>query len=443
VEQETLPASAMAKDRDGGPAKPGLVVVFARGAAAARVMPLVGGALELGRGEDGPGKLDDGRVSRRHARVARDGKGFTVTDLGSHNGSFADGRALVANAPTALDRVLRLGDTLLVPVADVGPYERFGVRVVDGFVRGPAMQATLEEVETAAQSGTVLHVCGESGSGKEGIARAFHQAGPRAKGPLVAVNCAAIPPGLAERLLFGAKKGTYSGAEQDASGYLQDADGGTLFLDEIAELEAAVQAKLLRALEAKEVLPLGTSKPRKIELGFCSATNKDLRALVAAGTVREDFYFRIGRPVVQLPALRNRPEEIVALIVRELEAASLGPHVSLVEQCLLRPWPGNVREILAELRTAAQAAAKDGDRVTAQHLAPLAGSAFGAIDSGEPIKRMPQVVDDGERRRIEDALRANAGNVTATARALGLHRNQLRRLIERHGIALGDLDDAE
>jgi len=432
----------MAADRGGGVAKPGLVVVFARGTAAARVMPLDKGALELGRGDDGPGKLDDGRVSRRHARVTRDDKGFSVTDLGSQNGSFADGRALAANTPVALDRVLRVGDSLLVPVADVGPYERFGVRVVEGFVRGPAMQATLEEVEAAAASGSVLHVCGESGSGKEGIARAFHLAGPRAKGPLVAVNCAAIPPGLAERLLFGAKKGTYSGADQDASGYLQDADGGTLFLDEIAELEAQVQAKLLRALEAKEVLPLGTSKPRKIELGFCSATNKDLRALVAAGTVRDDLYFRVGRPAVQLPALRNRPEEIAALVVRELESAGTSAHVTLVEQCLLRAWPGNVRELLAELRTAAQAAAKDGDRVTAQHLAASAGSAFGAGDAAEPVKRAPPVVDDDGRKRIEDALRANAGNVTATARALGLHRNQLRRLIERHGIAVSD-DDVE
>jgi DNA-binding NtrC family response regulator len=442
VEPSTLPASALAADRDGVPAKPGLIVVFARGAAGARVMPLVGGALEIGRGDDGPGKLDDGRVSRRHARITRDAGGFTVTDLGSQNGTVADGRALVANAPTPLDRALRLGDSVLVPVADIGPYERYGVKTVDGFVRGPAMQATLAEVDSAAQAGSVLHVCGESGTGKEGIARAFHGAGPRGKGPLVAVNCAAIPSGLAERLLFGAKRGTYSGADQDAPGYLQDADGGTLFLDEIAELDAQVQAKLLRALESKEVLALGTSKPRKIEIGFCSATNKDLRALVAAGTVREDLYFRIGRPAVQLPALRNRPEEIAALVVRDLEAASLAPHVSLVEQCLLRAWPGNVRELLAELRTAAQAAAKDGDRVTAQHLAASAGSAFERA-TAEPAKKMPQVVDDDGRKRIEDALRANAGNVTATARALGLHRNQLRRLIERHGIAVGDLDDGE
>ena len=130
---------------------------------------------------------------------------------------------------------------------------------------------------------------------------------------------------------------------------MQEADGGTLFLDEIAELDPAVQAKLLRVLESKEVLPLGAARPRKVELQVCSATNKDLRALVGAGTLREDLYFRVGRPAVALPALRNRAEEIAPLIAAELGklSPSLIAHVSLVEQCLLRPWPGNVRELLA------------------------------------------------------------------------------------------------
>jgi transcriptional regulator with PAS, ATPase and Fis domain len=268
----------------------------------------------------------------------------------------------------------------------------------------------------------------------------------------VAVNCAAIPHALAERLLFGAKRGAYSGAEADADGYVQEADGGTLFLDEIAELDPQVQAKLLRVLESKELLPLGASKPRKVDFAFCSATNKDLRALVAAGTLREDLYFRVGLPAVALPALRNRPEEIPALIAQEL--AKLSPattaHVSLVEQCLLRPWPGNVRELLTELRTAAQAALADGNRVAARHLSATAGSVFGSAmpdarpapqdghdspPSDGPRKRMPRV-DVEWRRRIEDALRANAGNIAATARALGLHRTQLRRLVERHGLAV-------
>jgi transcriptional regulator with GAF, ATPase, and Fis domain len=266
------------------------------------------------------------------------------------------------------------------------------------------------------------------------------------------VNCAAIPHAIAERLLFGAKRGAYSGADADASGYLEAADGGTLFLDEIAELDAQVQAKLLRALESKEILPLGAAKPRRVELGFVSATNKDLRALVGKGTLREDLYFRIASPAVALPPLRNRPEEIALLVAAEIAKVSPGltAHVSLLEQCLLRPWPGNVRELNAEIRTAAQAALADGSRVTARHLAPTAGTLFGGatLPTGDtptpttpnppnqidgPKKRIPQV-DEEWRRRIEEALRKNDGNIAGTARALGLHRTQLRRLIERHGI---------
>ena len=407
----------------------------------ARVVPL-DKPVELGREGEGAGKLDDGRCSRRHAKVEWDGR-FVVTDLASQNGSFADGQQLAAKQATAFSRVLRVGDSVLVPCGDVGTFAR-GVKTIDGFVRGPAMQAVLEEVARAARAGNVLHIRGESGTGKEGVAQAFHRAGPHASGPLVAVNCAAIPQNIAERLLFGAKKGAFSGADADASGYLQDADGGTLFLDEVAELDAQVQAKLLRALESKEVQQLGASKARKIDLAFCSATNKDLRALVAAGSLRDDIYYRIGRPMVALPPLRDRPEEIVALIEAELAKVSATAHVSLVEQCLLRPWPGNIRELIAELRTAAQAAQADGNRVMARHLSPTAGTLFSASREPEPAeakKRAPAVVDDDWRQRIDDALRANNGNVAAAARALNLHRNQLRRLIERHGIAVADNDE--
>ncbi len=425
-------------------ARPGLVLVYAGNDATARFFPLIDNALEFGRGTDGVGKLDDGRISRRHTAVTFDGRHFAATDLGSQNGTFLDGAHVAPHAPTRFDRVLRLGDSILVPCADVTPFEERGVRTIDGFVRGPAMQALLDEVARAAQIGSVLHVRGESGTGKEGVAAAFHRAGPRATGPLIAVNCAAIPQPIAERLLFGAKRGTYSGADQDATGYLVDADGGTLFLDEIGELDAQVQAKLLRVIEAREVLPLGTTKPRKIELGFCSATNKDLRALVAAGALREDLFFRIGTPAVTLPPLRSRPEEIAALIVAELSRLALSAHVSLVEQCLLRPWPGNVRELLAELRVAAQGAYPE-TRVLGRHLAASAGSVFsaaGAPPADEPVRKvMPQTVDDEWRERIETALRANDGKVAAAARSLGLHRTQLRRLIERHGIAVKPDDE--
>jgi DNA-binding NtrC family response regulator len=461
LEHPTLPPSEPGQRgaEDGSDRVPGLVLLFSGGVARDEVMRLTAGALELGRGEGAAGKIADGRVSRRHALVEHDGVGFRVTDLGSQNGTSADAQPLPAQTPTGLQRLLRVGDSLLVPLADVRPLERHPLRRVDGMVRGAALQALLEEAVRAAKAGGTLHIRGESGSGKEGVAQAFHRAVAREGGQLVAVNCASIPPNLAERLLFGAKRGAYSGAESDAAGYVQEADGGTLFLDEVAELDLAVQAKLLRVLESKELLPLGASKPRKVDFQFCSATHKDLRALVAAEKLREDLYFRIGRPALTLPPLRNRPEEIPALVAEELGRATppASAHVSLIEQCLLRAWPGNVRELLAEVRAAAQAAERDGGRVMGQHLSPTAGSAFGgtgdtmaaatspaAAASGPftpstptPRKRMPQV-DDDWRRRIQEALRVHSGNIAATARALGLHRTQLRRLLERHQIPVAD-----
>jgi DNA-binding NtrC family response regulator len=461
VDQSTLRPSGTTdgrRDAEAAPV-PGVVLVFSSGGARAVPMRLTAAGLELGRGADpATGKLEDGRVSRRHARIAVEAGRFTVTDLGSQNGTFVDGERLPANGTRPAGRVVRVGDSLLVTVRDVRPLEERGVRVVDGFVRGPEMQALLDEVGRAADGSATLHIRGESGTGKEGVALAFHKRSRSAAGKFVPVNCAAIPQNLAERLLFGAKRGAFSGAEKDADGYVQEADGGTLFLDEIAELDPAVQAKLLRTIESREVMPLGASRASKSEFQLCSATNKDLRALVAAGTLREDLYFRVGRPAVTVPALRNRPEEIALLVAEELRRAApaLAAHVSLIEQCLLRPWPGNVRELLVEMRAAAQAATADSStRVQARHLAAAAGTAFStgaahataptiaaavaaiADEPATPRKRAP-LVDDEWKRRIEEALRANGGNVTASARALGLHRTQLRRLLERHGIAVAD-----
>lgn len=456
MESATLPLSLGGNRRRDRKLVPGLVLVFSGSEATTRAIPLESGTCELGRHAAGSGQLDDRRVSRHHASVAFQGGRCIVTDLGGQNGTAVDGRAIVAHQPTTARRVIRVGDSLLLPHADVGPLLELGVRIVDGFVRGPAVSTLLEDVARAAQTGVTLHICGESGTGKEGVATAFHRRGPRAARAFVPVNCATIPHAIAERLLFGVKRGAYSGAESDAPGFVQEADGGTLFLDEVGELEPQVQAKLLRVLESGEMFPLGASRPRRVDIAFCSATNKDIRALAASGALREDFYFRIGRPSVELPPLRSRHEEIPVLIAHELAKIDpeLAPHVSLVEQCLLRPWPGNVRELLREIRDAASAAAAEGNRVAAHHLSPRAGSILGSampdaapassggapargpVSAGPPPRLMPEV-DAELLRRVEAALRDNKQNVAAAARVLGLHRTQLRRLMKRHGIMAG------
>jgi transcriptional regulator with PAS, ATPase and Fis domain len=292
-------------------------------------------------------------------------------------------------------------------------------------------------VLAARASDTVL-VLGESGAGKELAARAFHDTrhGGSANVPFVAVNCAAIPEGVAERLLFGARKGAYSGAANDAEGYIQAADKGTLFLDEIAELDPLVQAKLLRVLETREVLPLGASRPKKVEIGIVAASHKRLRDEVAAGRFREDLYFRIGRPEVQLPPLRERLDEVPWFIGRALHGVdpSLTASVGFVEACALRAWPGNVRELLREVvRAGHRAIEEKASLVEPGHLLAEAGVAVAIVAAPAPatggVKRpgLSRWSDDEIRKALAD----NAGNVRATARALDCHRNQLRRWLEK------------
>nr|BDT32708.1 sigma 54-interacting transcriptional regulator [Myxococcus sp. MH1] len=416
---------------------PGLVGVYGAGAALAVALPLRGESLEVGRGTPSLGETEDPRMSRRHARIRFDGQRFWVTDLGSQNGTFVDGERLPVGAPREARRVIRMGTSLFVPSADVGPLERLGVERIDGFLRGPSFRAVLDEVSRTARLGTSLHLHGESGTGKEGVARAFHSSGPRSTGPFIAVNCAAIPQAIAERLLFGARRGAYSGAEADAQGYLQSADGGTLFLDEVVELDLAVQAKLLRVLETGEVLALGAARPAKVDVRVCSASHQSLRALVAKGRLREDLYFRIGRPEVVLPPLRERPEELTLLLQEQVHRVEpdMGTHVSLLEACLLRPWPGNVRELLVEVRGAVQKALAEGSRrVSSVHLGSGAGTAFGDGEAGPAARELSakaKTLEGEERARVEAALRTHSGNVSAAARELGMHRTTLRRLLER------------
>jgi transcriptional regulator of acetoin/glycerol metabolism len=436
--RETLERSAeLDLTRAGAPAVPGLLVIFTAGRPVTIPIPLEGDAAPLGRDHPAFAEQPDGRMSRQHARVSFDGSRFVAVDLRSRNGTFVDGAPLSPGAVCELSRVLRIGDSLLVPVRDLRPHQRFGVRIAGDRVEGPALQAALQAVAQAARVGGMLHITGETGAGKEGLARAFHAAGPTPGGPLQAVNCATIPETMAERLLFGAKRGAYSGADADADGYAQAAHGGTLFLDEVGELSLPVQAKLLRLLETGEVLPLGAARARRIDLRFCSATHRDLRAQVAAGKLREDLFYRIASPRVVAPPLRDRPEEIPWLLHAEVERSSpgLSLHASLVEACLLRPWPGNVREILAEARSAVQAALTDGAaRVESRHLSDTAGSAFGASrdESASAPPSAPGAVPS--RAQLAQLLRRAEGNMSAAARDLGVHRTQLRRWMERHGL---------
>ncbi len=414
---------------------PGVVTVFS-GKAMLDVLPMRGARLLLGRDVDG--FPDDDRVSRRHVEMLREQGILKVRDLGSRNGSFLHGEPLKDEAVVSSLDVLRLGNTLALVVEDVhgyvGTIERQG-----GRIEGPTLGRVMAKLRRIAESGENALVLGESGSGKEGAARAFHAQGPCARGPFVAVNCATIPHGVAERLLFGARKGAFSGAE-NAEGYVQAADGGVLFLDELGELEPDVQAKLLRLLETREVIPLGSTSPRTVDVRFCFATHRDLRKAVASGKFRADLYHRIAQPSVMLPALRQRLEDVPTLIEQALSGSRdrelLAPHVAFVEACLLRLWPGNVRELLQAVRGAADAALAEGSKmVRAEHLDDEAGRAFDDEPEGDAAREAgDEPKTKVTKESLEAALARHEGQVAAAARTLGVQRTQMYRLLKKFGV---------
>jgi len=414
-----------ARETAGQPKAPGLVLILERERPTTLPFRLEG-PLEFGR--ESPQSLKDEHVSRRHARVALDEGGLRITDLGSRNGTFVDGVQLRNEAVFREPRVLRVGRNLLLFAPDVTPFERFPTALRSGVIVGPTLRKAYASIGRAAKAGDTVLVCGESGVGKELGARQFHAQGPYPNGPFVAVNCAAIPQGLAERLLFGARRGAYSGAAVDAEGYLQAAHRGTLFLDEVGELEPPVQAKLLRALERKEALALGAARATPVDVRICAATLTDLRRNAAAGKFREDLFYRLAQHAVELPPLRQRLEEVPHLIAHELSGIEpqLQMRAAFVEACLLRPWPGNIRELKGEVRRCALLAKEEGaSELQVHYLGETAGRSLGlaARHSSGPT-----------REAIEAALLAEQGNVSAAARALNIHRNQLRRLLSRHGL---------
>ncbi len=409
---------------------PGLLVVFQGQAPHLDVHALVDGEIEVGRAAPGGVTVDDRTMSRRHARVSLVEGRFEVEDLGSRNGFVIDGTPIASGESGSGTRVLRLGETVIVFCPDIRPLRQSRVEVKGGVVVGPTLRQAWDSIDSIAEKSEVLHLRGESGVGKELAAARFHESHRRGKSDFVPVNCAAIPQGVAERLLFGAKKGAFSGAHADAEGLVQAANKGTLFLDEIGELDLDVQAKLLRVLESKTVMPVGEVKAQEVEFRLVSATHKDLREQVSDRSFREDLFYRLGRPEVILPPLRERPEEIPYICAAAIGPQSLPLSPAFIEACLLRPWPGNVREIVLEAKEAARRATQaKAAAVDAEYLSEGAGLAYSKepdAGSEEDASRIDKSKLP-EREKIEEALRESGGKVATAARNLGVHRNQLRR----------------
>ena len=415
---------------------PGILLVFCDRSPTFLPSKLGADGARLGRDELVRVGLRDERMSRSHAQVWASGGSVFVRDLGSRNGTWVDGEHLrEGEGPREIDRVLRCGRSLWVRVDDVRPFLRSAVEERGGFVIGPTLRGTLAEVSSLAARSPTIFVRGESGAGKELAARTFHDTSPGHAGPFVAVNCATIPAALAERLFFGARRGVYSGAHEDTVGYFQAADQGTLFLDEIAELDSATQAKLLRAIETREITPLGHTKPRPVDLRIVAATLAPLEHAVEQGRFRADLYHRIASPSVVVPPLRERAEEVPFLVRRALCAASAESALDaeLIEQCLLREWPGNVRQLSHELSQCAARWASDPSRPLRLPEIESHRDTRGSEPPDEtaapsqrpPPRRAASITEQDARAAVARC----GGNISAAARSLGLHRTQLRRVL--------------
>ena len=317
----------------------------------------------------------------------------------------------------------------------------------DGFGRvvgaSPAWRSVLVQASKVAPTETTVLLTGESGTGKEVVARAVHRASPRAAGPFVALNCAALPEQLLESELFGYEKGAFTGAHAPHPGRLEQAAGGTLFLDEAGETSPLVQAKLLRVLETREFQRLGGTRVLKADVRVVAATNRDLHAAIARGEFREDLFYRLSVFEIHLPPLRERPEDVLLLTERFLADLSRNvgrpaPGVSREARELLLSyaWPGNVRELRNALERAV--ILSEGGLVQAEHL-PIAvarsGVARAASAAAFELPPGGLDLDAVEKTLVAQALERAKNNRSRAARLLGLTRAQLYTRLERHGLA--------
>ncbi|HNQ87119.1 MAG TPA: sigma-54 dependent transcriptional regulator [Verrucomicrobiota bacterium] len=295
--------------------------------------------------------------------------------------------------------------------------------------RSPAMRVVLRMVERVAPSPASILIAGESGTGKEVIADLIHSLSPRSRGPLVKVNCAALPRELIESELFGSVKGAYTGAHADRDGLFRQAQGGTLFLDELAEMPAETQSKLLRVLQEKQVRPVGGRTSRPTDCRILAATNLDVDAAIASHKLRGDLYFRVATVRLDLPPLRERREDILPLAQTFLSrfAAQAGRSVTgftqgAMDRLLACHWPGNVRQLENEVQRAVLVC--DGSQIDTQDLS------IGSL-SQDASERLT-ALEDVERQKIEEVLRETRGNKLLAARRLGIGRQTLYNKIKRY-----------
>jgi DNA-binding NtrC family response regulator len=317
---------------------------------------------------------------------------------------------------------------------EIGRLQGFG----DLIGESPPMQTVYRLVDAVSQNRSTVLLSGESGTGKELVARTIHRRGPFADHSFVAINCAGLSETLLDSQLFGHRRGAFTGAVTDHDGVFRAAEGGTLLLDEVAEIPLSLQAKFLRAIQEREVTPLGASRPIPVDVRLIAATNRDLEAEVRAGRFRTDLFYRLNVVHIPLPPLRDRKEDIPLLVEHLLARYSEQYRVApkrVAADALARvcayDWPGNVRELQNAIERAF--ALSTSDTITLADLPPAA-IGLGPEDPDALDVSRVHTLADAERRLIAAALARSGGNKNEAARALGIDRQRLYRKIEKYGL---------
>jgi transcriptional regulator with GAF, ATPase, and Fis domain len=422
-------------------------LVVIKGAQRGTEFVVAGDVFRVGKAPENDLVLADETVSRVHFEIARDAKGYLVRDMKSTNGTFLDG-AEVKEAYLRAGSVIGLGacELKFTPFEErieILPSEKEELGEMVG--KSPAMREIFGLVEKIAPTDATVLIEGETGTGKDMIARTLHLLSPRADKPFIVVDCGAVAGTLIESELFGHEKGSFTGAVAARQGAFEMASGGTVFLDELGELSLDLQPKLLRVLEQRELRRVGGTKTIKVDLRVIAATRKDLRSEVEKGKFREDLYFRLNVVPITAPALRERREDIPLLIdsmLKKLDTPETT--ITLSEQTraalMAHDWPGNVRELRNVIERALALGADPGVLV-----APLGGGEpqQGAalrdgieFEAGVSFRETKEKWNElFERRYLTWLIKRAEGNISKAARDADMDRKYLHKLLRKYGIS--------
>jgi DNA-binding NtrC family response regulator len=383
--------------------------------------------------------LHDGTVSREHLTLALGPEGLVLRDH-SRNGTSLGGAAKIREVVLTGDAVLTLGTTTIAVSLDSGfsdipiaSRDRFG----DAYGASMAMRHVFGILERAKDTNVTVLLEGESGVGKEVLARAIHDESPRHEAPFVAVDCGAIPAGVIESELFGHVRGAFTGATHDRVGLFDQASGGTLFLDEIGELPLELQPKLLRALELRQVRPVGGREERKIDVRVVAATNRNLAAAVTDGTFRKDLFYRLAVARVVVPPLRDRIPDVIPLATMFLRRAlgdqSVGLAPDIAAMLAAHRWPGNVRELKNVVERHALLGIVDRKNLFDGE-SPRGPDAPADLWEMRFHEARKTILDDFERTYLTRALDAAGGVVAQAVDRTGIPRPTFYRMLDRLGL---------